>query len=98
MNLYILVGHTPVLEPDVETWARWFETGDWVVARTEVSASEVSTIFLGRGHNFRSSGPPLLFETAIFTGDDVEIQGRCTTWLEAEAQHQAAVRECLEKP
>lgn len=33
---YILIGQTPVLEPDLLTWAEWFETADRIVAKTEV--------------------------------------------------------------
>lgn len=91
---YILIGQTPVPEPDVLTWAAWFGTADRVVFQTEVGASVVSTVFLGLDHRFVGKGPPLIFETMIFTdGECEDFQERCSTWLEAEAQHAAAVEE-----
>ena len=91
---YILIGQTPVPEPDLLTWGEWFETADTVVAKTEVGSSVVSTIFLGLDHSFFDKGPPLLFETMVF--DENHIGGemrRCSTWLEAERQHAEVVEE-----
>jgi hypothetical protein len=49
----------------------------------------VSTIFLGMDHNW-GGGRPLLFETMAFWGACGACeQERCSTWLEAEAQHRA---------
>lgn len=90
---YILIGQTPVFEPDAEKWAHWMETADRVVGRTAVGASVVSTVFLGLDHRM-GHGPPELFETMIFGADGAEdYQERCSTWLEAERQHAEAVRE-----
>jgi hypothetical protein len=93
---YILIGQTPVLELDLLTWAEWFETADTLVAKTEVDASVVSTVFLGVDHRFTGGGPPILFETMVFDKDNVggEMR-RCSTWLEAEAQHAEVVRELV---
>ena len=94
---YILIGQTPVPEPNLEAWAQWFEAADRVVFRTEVGASVVSTVFLGVDHQF-GDGPPLLFETMIFTdGDGGNEMWRCSTWLEAEAQHGRMVKELTER-
>jgi hypothetical protein len=91
---YILIGQTPVPEPNLLTWAYWFETADRIVAKTEVGASLVSTVFLGLDHRFRGDGPPLLFETMVFGGGECDgDMWRCSTWLEAEAQHAEVVRE-----
>jgi hypothetical protein len=90
---YVLIGQTPVLEPDLLTWAEWFETADRVVAKTEIGASLVSTVFLGLDYRFRGDGPPILFETMVFTDGKSAEMRRCSTWLEAEAQHAEAVRE-----
>ena len=90
---YILIGQTPVVEPDLLKWARWFETADRIVAQTHIGTRTVSTVFLGLDHQF-GKGPPLLFETMVFTDEKFEdFQERCSTWLEAEAQHRAAVTE-----
>src|SRR5215472_16276275 len=86
--MYILIGQTPVAEPDATAWARWMEESDRVVFRDEAGASVVSTVFLGVDHAFLRQGPPLLFETMVFTdGMAEDTQERCSTWLEAEQQH-----------
>ena len=94
---YILIGQTPVVEPDLLTWGEWFQTADRVISRTEVGASVVSTVFLGLDHGW--GGRPLLFETMVFTDGDVEgdFTRRCSTWLEAEAQHAAVVEQVRSK-
>jgi hypothetical protein len=90
---YTLVGQTPVLESDVIKWAEWFETADRVVAQTEIGATLVSTVFLGLDHQL-GDGPPVLFETALFTDGEPEgARRRCATWDQAEAQHRQVVAE-----
>jgi hypothetical protein len=88
-NLYVLNdAHEPVLEPDLLTWARWFESGDnRQVGLTELSqGGHVSTIFLGIGHSL--GGFPRMFETMVFDplGHSVE-QDRYATWAQAQAGH-----------
>ncbi len=87
--MYVLDGHEPVLEHDLMKWARWFETADRTVRRTEHGNMMVSTVFLGLDHNFDDDGPPVLFETMVFTGNetgDWDMVRYCT-WDEAEAGH-----------
>lgn len=93
---YILDGKTPVPEPDLLTWARWFETADRRVARTDLPhGGVVSTVFLAIDHGF-GDGPPVLFETMSFIGDDSEDYfGRYSTWDEAEAGHAEIVKQAL---
>lgn len=94
---YILIGQTPVPEDDLLTWARWFEENDRVVCQEQVGATMVSTIFLGLDHQ-HGEGPPLLFETLLFTdGESEDFQWRCSTWLEAEAQHHEAVKFVIDR-
>jgi hypothetical protein len=85
----------PVPEPDLMTWARWFETADRIVARTILSLAgtdvRVSTVFLGLDYN-SGAGPPLIYETMIFGGHHDEYQARYATRAEALAGHAAAVR------
>jgi hypothetical protein len=90
---YILVGQTPVLEPDVIKWAQWFETAEQRVRLTRVGKYKVSTVFLGLDHRFHGSGPPIVFETMIFTRkhEAIDYQKRCATWREAERQHEEAI-------
>jgi hypothetical protein len=90
--MYTLAGQTPVPESDLLRWAYWMETADRVVAQDRIGASLISTVFLGLDHRHFGDGPPLVFETMIFTdGEAEDIVERCSTWLEAEAQHARAV-------
>lgn len=61
---YILVGQTPVAEPDRMKWVEWRRTADRQVALTVVGPYEVSTVFLGLDSSW--PGPPMLFESMIF--------------------------------
>ena len=94
MDHYLLIGQTPVPEPDLITWAQTFETMDRRVMYTRVlDLCDVSTVFLGLDHRFMGEGPPLLFETMAFWrgrhGDDML---RSSTWDEAERMHARMVR------
>jgi hypothetical protein len=94
LNNYVLIGQTPVPEPDLLTWARSFEYSERRVAFTRImDLCEVSTVFLGIDHNFRGGGPPLLFETMVFWSGNAWEQRRCSTWKEAECQHALMVWE-----
>ena len=91
MDQYILVGKEPQLEPDRFAWARWYEAGNRVVARTMTNGGvEVSTVFLGLNHAW-GDGPPLLFETALFTEAGSDVVDRYSTWAEAEVGHMEQV-------
>jgi hypothetical protein len=70
---YILTDdHRVVPEPDLFTWARWFEEADRHVGQELVGPYWVSTVFLGLDHDFipcafsGSARPPLIFETMVF--------------------------------
>lgn len=92
---YILDGHTPVLEPDLFTWAAWFErAGDLrLVAESDIAGTTVVTYFLGLDFSFsRQPHVPLLFETVVCGGPWAGEGERCSTWQEAEAQHQSMVQ------
>jgi hypothetical protein len=57
-------------------WGRWFHQGsNRVVERTVVGTWEVSTSFLGINYGPRS-GPPLLYETMIFSTTKKELEIR----------------------
>jgi hypothetical protein len=89
---YFLVGKVPKRATDIMEWARAFEQGDARrVAETNLPDGVwVSTVFLGIDHSW-GGGPPLLFETMIFGGENSEYQDRCSTWEQAEAMHAKAV-------
>jgi hypothetical protein len=92
MKHYTLIGQTPVPEPDFLRWAEAFENSDRRVAQAQVGNFFVSTVFLGIDHQF-GNGPPLLFETMAFRdGESVDCH-RCSTWMEAEAQHKRVCEE-----
>ena len=88
---YILNGKIPVVEPDLMTWARWFETADRDVARTKIGNIVISTVFLGLDHSFSQSGPPVVFETMVFGGYLADSEARYSTWEEAEKGHKEMV-------
>lgn len=89
---YTLIGQTPVLEPDLLTWARWYETADRRVAEDVIGRARVSTVFLGLDHQY-GVGPPILFETMIFGGELNGEEWRYSTWSEAESGHRQAVEK-----
>jgi hypothetical protein len=94
---YILRGHEAV-PAELMPWAEWFETAreERRVASDELEGGVlVSTVFLGLDHS-RWQGPPLLFETMVFTGPHDGWQDRYTTWDEAEAGHRRVVEALRE--
>jgi len=91
-NKYILDGKTPVQCDDIMTWGKWFQSADRHINRTKQNDVLVSTVFLGLDHSF-GDGPPQLFETMVFRGEDEEGCERCSTWEEAEAQHEKMCAE-----
>lgn len=64
---YILNGKQIVPEPDLLSWGKWFQTADRHIAQTVVGNYEVSTVFLGLDHGWGRNGPPVLFETMVFS-------------------------------
>jgi len=95
LNLYRLDGHRPVAMGDDEllAWAEWFATADRHVGLWRVGDVRVSTVFLGIDHGWSSE--PLLFETMVFGGSLDGLRERCSTWEEAEAQHQEVLRRVM---
>jgi hypothetical protein len=99
---YILIGQTPVPEPDQLAWAAWMgEHAGCRVAEDQIGPYWISTVFLGVDYQLRE-GPPLLFETMVFWAPGGErkdplVQRRTSAWLEAEREHAAAVEACRAK-
>lgn len=95
MDNYILDGHTPVKTDNLQEWAEKFDRENRIVKQETIDRGhglepvKVSTVFLGLDHSF-GSGPPILFETMVFGGHLDERQWRCSTWEQAEIQHQDA--------
>jgi hypothetical protein len=72
------------------TWASWFEGADRHVAFTNVNDGEyyISTVFLGVNYN-PFKGPPVVWETMVFKGDESMWFDRCAGSREqAEAMHE----------
>jgi hypothetical protein len=109
---YRLDGHEPVLmktdtAEEVIEWARWYETAERQVMSTKlIDGSVISTFFLGLDHQW-GHGPPLLFETALFSGEkhfdpvlrrevsDSSVVARYSTWAQAEAGHMEWIERCV---
>jgi hypothetical protein len=96
---YILVDKKPVQASSIFEWGNFMEDND--VKRVGIDyfkdkSIRVSTVFLGIDHNFRSEGPPVLFETMIFGGNLSEYQDRYCTWEEAEEGHSEAIKKIYE--
>lgn len=87
---YILNGQE--LEPaTLEEHAKWLSVDPERrrVAGCRIGDADVSTVFLGLDHNWLG-GPPLLFETMVFGGEHDGYCQRCSTWKQAEVQHEEA--------
>lgn len=98
---YILEGRTPVPTDDLMLWGQRFELDNRHVAVTIIGPYRISTVFLGIDHQF-GGGPPLLFETMVFDAETTRSadgfgQWRCSTWEQAEQQHQDVTREVRDK-
>ena len=89
-----------ILDGDEPRQAEWEEYIAWMsngfdqtrrIARSKVRGVEVSTVFLSVDHQF-GSGPPILFETMIFGGDQDQEQWRYTSKAAAVVGHKRVVR------
>lgn len=64
------------------------------VIRRGAETFRVSTVYLGLDHGFGRGGPPIIFETMIFPGDDwTEVyRDRYSTLKQARAGHRTALK------
>lgn len=94
MTNYILKDKKPVPCADITEWAKWFEDNKGRIVKQTRLPGEVlvSTVFLGIDHRICGYGDPILFETMIFGGNQDDYQIRCSTWEQAEEQHEEAVK------
>lgn len=93
----------PFIEPDLITWAKWFEKAKRHAGLTTVGRYKISTVFLGLDHNW-GLGPPVVWETMVFKkeskgkkwilGDFMKVEmDRCSGSSEqAEAMHEKMVK------
>ena len=88
-RMFKLDGHEVVACDDEMDWAMWNFGPDQNrhVGDETVDGYRVSTVFLGWVHGI-AEGPPLLFETMIFSPEGAPYAlDRYCTWEEAEAGH-----------
>lgn len=106
LDMYFKLVGRVVTPTTLEDWAGSFERDQSRrVALTQVGPWVISTVFLGLNHRFYGDGPPIVFETMIYTAetfphdffgrieehsDWTDYQTRCATWEQAEAMHMAA--------
>lgn len=63
----------PKVEPDLLTWARWFETApERIIKQTEVKGIKISSIFLGLDHNFGNDENELILWETMAWDNNVE--------------------------
>lgn len=97
MKKYVLDkdGKTPILEPDIIKWAKWFEKADSdrIINQDEFNGEiSVSTVFSGIDYNFLGDGPPILWETMVFGGKYDGDRERYSSYDDALMGHEKMVR------
>lgn len=96
-HLWVLgPNHEPMHPKSVDEWGAAQMGMGRMVDFDDLGVCEVSTVFLGINHNYTGRGAPVLFETAIFRQDGVEIVARYRTWAEAEQGHAAVLKRLQE--
>lgn len=96
MKTFILIDKR-VMPAELMQWARWMELSradnSFRVAETMVGDLWVSTVFLGLDHRFVGDGPPIVFETMVFSGEHGydENMARYCTYDEALDGHNTLV-------
>lgn len=77
------------------TWASFFHNPATKIVKQEiVDGYLVSTVYIGLDHRFSDDGPPLIYETMIFTPDGSPVGAYCERYhsrLAAKAGHERAV-------
>jgi len=89
-DLYILKDRKPQKTDDLEEWGKGMDQ-ERHVGDTTIMGIRISTVFLGIDHNYKRTGPPILYETMIFGGYFDQAQWRYETWEQAEIGHQISI-------
>lgn len=91
---YVLDEFNRTVPADLVAWAHFFENNNRIVDYTGITSDcHVSTVFIGLDLRPWHDGPPLLFETIVFRGDDSSDYGRYSSWDDAVTGHKAVVRK-----
>ena len=95
--IYYILDNANEVQPmdDIIEWAQWMadHADDRVLAQTEISGLTVSTVFTGIGM-FAPGGKPLVFETAIFSFEGLELRRYPhTSYTQAMDAHTEAVKQ-----
>ena len=83
----------PVPEPDCLVAAQFLESGNRIVAQSDVGDAHLSTVFLCLDHGMGRPGGPVLYESMWFGGPMDGDQRRYRTREEALAGHQEMLNE-----
>lgn len=84
---FAILKNKKVTPTDLDTWAKWFDLEDCVVARTFIGHVFVSTVFLGVNCDDSS----IWFETCVFGGKMTRESERYETYDEAASGHLSMV-------
>jgi hypothetical protein len=80
---------------------KWETPGYFLIYRDWIREYEISTVWLGINHQFWQKGPPLIFETMVFKGEEREALDDFTkhysTEEEAEEGHLTTMVQVQEK-
>lgn len=100
---WILDENKKVKQVDLATWAQWYEDSirskARIVRQEWIGDSWVSTVFLALDHNWTKEGPPVLWETMVFSNRSIDQHWmfRCSgNWEQAEAMHEEMVLKVCE--
>lgn len=89
---WILEGRVPrECRNSAEVVKAWSTLGNHIRGNV-VGGVSVSTVFLILDHNY-FDGPPVLFETMVFGGEDDQYQARYCTYEEAVLGHRETLHE-----
>lgn len=83
---------------DIRLWGEYMESETRRVARHKTKSYDISTVFLGKNHNYDGLGAPLLYETLAFGGpvDEDNPMERYETREQAVEGHARMVRRMRE--
>ncbi len=84
---YVLDGKTPRKCASIQEYHDFDVQNKNRIARSHISNSTISTVFLMHDHNWNLEGPPILFETMVFGGEMDGYQERYASYDEAVEGH-----------